>query len=57
MPITAEEPETTDPSYTLANAALKSSCQTGPELRDKPSWLEVQRQDWPRSLASAGCNP
>lgn len=52
MPITAEEPERTGPSYTLANAALKSSCQTGPALRDKPNWLEVQHQDWQRQDAT-----
>lgn len=51
MPIAAEE-RNTAPSY-----ALKSSCQSGPALKDKPNWLEVQCQDWQRSLASAGCNP
>lgn len=39
MPIAAEE-WSTCPSY-----ALKSSCQSGLVLRDKPNWLEVQHQD------------
>lgn len=57
MPITAAEAESADPSCSLANTALKSSYQTGPALGDDPSWLEVQCQDGPRSLASAGCSP
>lgn len=37
MPITTEELESTGPFYTLANAALKGVCQTGPLLRNKPN--------------------